>query len=177
MMCFSSAMRPPKSGRFGSGHLVTTLGAVVALLCLVLGFRLLSQDPPQELRVWLAEPPVRSGLILALGGAFLVFLLGVALLLAVRRQIDSPLRKLGRGTPVGDPSGLQDDSLPVGSAARLAERELARWLEAQDRPPESQQDLQNTARRLRETVQEAERILVEIEAAARPGTSDVRDES
>lgn len=175
-------MRPLNDGSGSSGYLVTALGAVVALLCLVLGVRLLCQEAPQELRAWLAEPLVRSGLALSLGGAFLVFLLAATLLLAIRRRLDSPRRKIGRGAAPTDPSGLEDEALALDSPAVLAERELARWLAAQDRPPASRLELDEAARQLRETVGEAERILAEIEQAScgasapRPPASGSRDE-
>lgn len=168
-------MQPPRDDRSGSGYAITALGAAVALVCLVLGFRLLSLDSPPELRAWLADPLVRSGLTLALGGAFLVFLLAAALLLAVRRQIDSPRRKIGRGASLDDPAGLDGDTLPLDSPAALAERELARWIEAQDHDPDSQHELQEAARRLRETVQDAERILAGIESVTAPEVGPVAD--
>lgn len=163
-MCFLRPMQPPREGRIGSGYAITALAAAVALVCLVVGFRLMSQDSPDEIRAWLADPLVRSGLALALGGALLVFLLSAALLLAIRRQIDSPRRKIGRGAQAADPTGLDPDSAPVDSPVTLVERELARWLAAQDRTPDSHHELQESARRLRETLQDAERILAGIEA-------------
>ena len=151
----------------GTAYLITALGGGVAVLCLVLGFHLLAPDLPEGVTAWLADAQGRNGLILALGGALLSFLLGSGFVVAVRRTLASPWRRIGDG-----------------SAADREERRLERFVHAEslfdglgqelatlsaESPPglDSLDRLQQTVSQLRDTVQQTEEILRNIDEVSR----------
>ncbi len=165
---------PSRNNR--SGRLVTTLSGVVAMLCLWFGYHLLTSDSSDPIHLWLDDERLRSGLILALGGAFTVFLAGSGLLLAIRRAMDSPRRKVGGGAAPAPPQWVETDEIAPAPAATAHDQVLAKDVEnllKGARPlPESRQELDATVQRLNETVQDTEAILREIRQAAQPPDSD-----
>lgn len=146
----------------GSGYLITALGGGVALVCLALGFQLLSQDLPAPVASWLQDGRIRNGLILALGGAFVSFLLGSGFMVAARRCVARPRSGNRRrdGNHWGDPTAA--GLLAVGGRLGLAGQELATLASNPQPGPDSLEKLNETVVRLRETVDETEAIVNSI---------------
>jgi hypothetical protein len=146
----------------GSGYLITALGGGVALVCLALGFQLLSPDLPGPAATWMEDDRIRNGLVLALGGALLSFLLGSGFVLAARRCLPSPRRRKGADGRPPWGNSASGGLVAIGDQLGLAGKELA-TLAANPQPgPDSLERLNQTMVQLRETVQQTEAIISSI---------------
>ena len=146
---------------YGSGYLITALGGGVALVCLALGFQLLSPELPASLAAWMEDGRLRNGLILALGGAMLSFLLGSGFMIAARRTLESSRRRRG-GNPATLDGPALGQLLEAGTRLGRAGQELA-TLAANPKPGQDSLERMNQAVvQLRETLQQAEAIVTNI---------------
>ena len=147
----------------GIGHLITALGGGVAFVCLALGLKLLSPELPAPVAAWVEDDRVWNGLILTLGGAFLSFLLGSGFVIAARRPLATPLKRIGPG---GRPARLDNPPISqlmeAGTQLGRAGKELA-TLAANPKPgSNSLESLNRTVLKLRETIQQTEAIVDSI---------------
>ena len=160
-------MKDSRNSQFGSGRLFTTFAGIVAVLCLLLAYQLLTSDPPEPLRAWLQDAQLRNALVLALGGAFLVFLLGVGLLFSIRRAVDSPGRRIGRGVEPDPPQFVEVDQVTLEPLDPIVDQDLAKWAAERQQLPASRDHLDSTLERLQATVHETDAILQGIDEATR----------
>ncbi|MBU8869891.1 MAG: hypothetical protein KOO60_03340 [Gemmatimonadales bacterium] len=157
----------------GSRYLITAMGGGLAFLCLALGLQLLSPDLPADLASWLEDGRPRNGFILALGGSLLSFLLGSGFVVAARKTLEFPHRRLGSRSPPAPGNPVDKKLWEVGARLNLAGQKLTGISVNPEQGPDSLERLNYTVEHLRETVQQTEDIVNSInEIAGLPDRPD-----
>lgn len=149
-----------------SSYLITAFAGGVALVCLALGFRLLGPDLPAPVAAWMQDDRIRNGLVLALGGALVSFLLGSGFMLAARQSVQ-PMRRKGRRRDGPDPRPPFEALISACDRIGRGGQELANLADQGKTNSESLNELAATVARLRETLDQTEEIVRQIDEVGR----------